>query len=152
MTEYTTNTYMRDALTCPRCQVKGTIRPTRDELHPFAFFLDCDHKHGGGCGLLGRFDPDPELWVGQDPVVCVRILQAWLDGLQVSDQPGDAVSRLGAIERKDREIEAMRAVVGKLISSVHRVYHCEAAELDWTQCPYPTCCEARASLGIPEIQ
>ena len=151
MNEYTTNTFMRDALTCPICKRKGTIRPRRSEDRMFGFKLDCVVEGVDGCGYLGLFEPDPDLWIGQDPGVCARLLQAWLDGLKEAE-PSDAVSQLGRIPQKDREIEALRASLGKIAMRVHSTYHLEAGELDWTQCPYSLCCEARASLGIMEIE
>jgi len=144
------NDAVRNALTCPRCKRSGGIVPERKLDRAFALTLRCSGVEGAaeGCGSLGVFEPDPELWTGLDRVKAVAVLQAWLDGLSVSALPDDAISQLGALELKDREIEGLRAHLAKLARRVHQSYHHESYEDSWQKCPYPTCNEARTALGI----
>lgn len=145
------NDDVRGALTCPTCKRNGTIHAERDISRPLAMHLYCRAGTDDGCGLLGMFEPDPDLWVGQDPVVCVRLLQAWLNGLDAPSHPEDAVSQLGSLERKDREIESLRSHLAQHAKKVHSLYHHEAYDESWQKCPYPTCMNARVVLGIMTV-
>jgi hypothetical protein len=154
--EQVRNQDVRNALKCPRCKRQGTVKPERSLISGFALRLFCQPPitdpatDGDGCGLLGVFEPDPELWIGLQPDKAIGILQSWLDGLNVSDLPDDAVSQLGALEHKDREIESLRTALVVLTRDQHEHYHREGPE-DWQKCPYPSCREVRQRLGIADV-
>ncbi len=139
------NERMRRALKCPRCGLHGTIRPTRHaDPANFALTISCaGSDNSPPCGSFGVFTPPQPQWAGATPELAAQILQQWINEQVL----GGAVDQLGALARKDKEIEELRTELAQIANMVHLAYHREANG-SWRSCPTGVCARVQHTLKI----